>query len=152
MKLSNAIATGRVLLRARAGIFVAGNSGCALGMAYKAIGLARDKITGYTMDDCYRAWPWTMQIVTKPLCDCAIGDHNIGQAITHLFDTHVMNPAEWPTEWKVKAWTLDQLIDWVRSVEPAEDAPGSDGALATTEAHVEVCEKELTAVTHGHKT
>jgi len=44
-------------------------------------------------------------------------------------------------EWKVEAWTLDQLIDWVRSVEPAEDAPASDGALAAKDARVEVGEK-----------
>jgi len=138
MKLSDAMATGRVLLHARAGIFVAGNSGCALGMAYKACGLtAQDKIVGYTMNDCFDAWPWTMQLPKTPPCGCDIGDYNLGQAITHLFDTHVMKPAEF----KVEAWTLDQLIDWVRSVEPAEDAPGSDGALAATEAHVEVGEK-----------
>ena len=149
MKLSNAIATGRVLLRAHAGIFVEGGYGCALGMAYKASGLvAESKIVGYTMNDCFKAWPWTKQIIMKPPCKCTVGDETIGQAITHLFDIHVMQAAEW----KVEAWTLDQLIDWVRSVERAEDAPSSDGALAATEAHVEVGEKELTAVTHGHKT
>ena len=149
MKLSDAIATGRVLLRARPGIFVAGNSGCALGMAYKASGLvARDKTVGYTMEDCFKAWPWTMQSLKTVPCTCGIEDYNPGQAITHLFDTHVMQPKEWG----VKAWTLDQLIDWVRSVEPAEDTPGSDVALAATEARAEVCEKELTAVTHGRKT
>src|SRR6266576_6207500 len=117
MKLSNAIATGRVLLRAHAGIFVAGDSGCALGMAYKASGLvAESKIVGYTMNDCFKAWPWTMQLPKTPPCGCDIGDYNLGQAITHLFDTHVMQAGAW----KVEAWTLDQLIDWVRSVEPAE--------------------------------
>src|SRR5437899_8234398 len=100
------------------------------------------------MDDCNRAWQWTRRIVTEQSCESAIGEHNLGEAITHLFDTHVMQPKEWG----VKAWTLDQLIDWVRSVEPAEDTPGSDVALAATEARAEVCEKELTAVTHGRKT
>ena len=139
MKLSDAMATGRVLLRAHAGTFVAGDYGCALGMAYKASGLvAASKIVGYTMNDCHRAWPWTMQLPKTRPCGCDIGDYNLGQAITHLFDLHVMNPAEWPAEWNVKAWTLDQLIDWVRSVEPAEDVPSSDGALAATEARVEV--------------
>ena len=138
MKLSNAIATGRVLLRAHAGIFVEGGYGCALGMAYKASGLvAESKILGYTMNECFKAWPWTMQLPKTPLCDCYVGDCNLGQMITHLFDTHVMQAADC----KVEAWTLDQLIDWVRSVEPAEDVPSSDGALAATEARAEVGEK-----------
>ena len=138
MKLSNAMATGRVLLRARAGIFVAGSSGCALGMAYKASGLtAQDKIVGYTMNDCHHAWPWTRQSLKTVPCTCGVEDYNLGQAITHLFDVHVMDAAVR----NVKAWTLDQLIDWVRSVEPAEDAPESDGALAARDAELEQLER-----------
>jgi hypothetical protein len=68
----------------------------------------------------YKSWPW----VSKPLlnlpCGCLHKDDFADGAngtIAHLFDRHVFEKCD---------WTLDQLIDWVRSVEPQEaEAPPS---------------------------
>ena len=40
--------------------------------------------------------------------------------MTHLFDDHIM--AEGSPRQHGERWTLEQLVDWVRSVEPADEA------------------------------
>ena len=137
MKLSDAIDIGRVTIEK----WTLGHlEGCALGMAANAVGCE------YSYSDIEKHWPWITEHPGKcPLCNRVFfyPCDTTMMLIAHLFDTHVMDFDD---------ITLDQLIDWVRSVEPAEDVPGNDGALAAEAAHAEVCEKELTAVTHGRKT
>ena len=114
MRLSEAIALGRTTIEK----FIAAElNGCALGMAANAIGIKKDYC------QLYEAWPWlgAMEFSRCPVDGCPHPSfmapaHRIG----HLFDAHVVCVGEPFTR-----WTLDQLIDWVRSVEPNEDASES---------------------------
>lgn len=120
MKLSDAINLGSSLIKPLAGQFLneASDSGCAFGMAYVASG--RGALV------CQNAWPWIENVFRLPLpCGCNtshklmwggcsymdIPSPGLSNVIVHLFNYHVMTS---------KDWTLERLIDWVRSVEPAE--------------------------------
>ena len=48
--------------------------------------------------------------------------------IAHIFDYHVMTTGQ---------WTLDQLIDWIRSVEPDEPVETSEFVVIEREETVE---------------
>jgi hypothetical protein len=124
MRLSDAIAVGRTLVSR----CVAGGStsyrakpgdGCVLDMAALAVGLRYWKDVG-------EVWPW----VLDPDPANPTGDYR--EAIYSRFDCEVMGE---------KSLTLDQLIDWIRSVEPneAEEPPQAQSVpLAVAEgAHVE---------------
>ena len=121
MRLSDAINLGSLLLKPVAGTRGDGNDGgCALGMAGKAAG-------GYV--GCgFADWAKEIQSVDLLPCECgkdgskimgsscdyfyrASVPRNCVHAITHLFNYHVCT---------AKDWTLEQLVDWVRSVEPDE--------------------------------
>lgn len=103
MRLSDAIAMGRTLCEPkRATIY-----GCAMGMANHAIG----GMIGYCTVE--KAWPWIVNNLFVAPCKCS-GTKNGAGVIIHLFDFHVMTLGD---------WTLDQLIDWVRSVEPVPETP-----------------------------
>jgi hypothetical protein len=112
MRLSDAIAMGRMLVPEQRR-FVLG--GCAFGMALKACGAE------LLYEEVKRLWPWTAEKQEiEPPCGCVASfvypAADASAAIFHLFDNHVRgNPNIF------RPWTLDQLIDWVRSVEPAED-------------------------------
>lgn len=138
MRLSEAIATGRVLVLPSSGSeWFQDGSGCARGMALEAVGKRLEVTRGQENWKRFLAeWPWTAELHTKKPCDC-IFPFSFGSAseatvcgwIVHLFDLHVANTED---------WTLDQLIDWVRSVEPAEPAPAESEAKAeVVHAHVD---------------
>lgn len=105
MRLSDAIAMGRVLVsELKAGSM----DGCVLGMAAKAIGTP----TSGNMGDCFskleRQWPWLRNEVPEGVVSTA---GNWTGAIWYRFDIEVMIE---------RTLTLDQLIDWVRTIEPPE--------------------------------
>ena len=102
MRLSEAIALGRVTIeKPEAGNF----STCAMGMAANAVGMVHD----------YKAvlqrWPWLWRDTLCPVNWCCEEPTSAIHSLTHQFDYFVM---------LTKSMTLDQLIDWVRSVEPSE--------------------------------
>src|SRR5579859_2927384 len=111
MKLSEAIALGRVMCTAAPGNQDDGRGGgCALGMAARAMGKTYEfhpdrKLNFLTAGNCEEiGLP-----VTYP-CKCKHpGFSTLGWAVAHLFNEHVFGKCD---------WTLDQLIDWVKSVEP----------------------------------
>lgn len=111
MRMSAAIATGRVLIAPQPGaIFGNNDSGCALGMALRAV-------NSNEADSIAELWPWTLEVRGFHPCGCTrlnCSPFNVNpgaQSIAHMFDKHVFGDC---------TWTLDQLIDWVRSVEPVE--------------------------------
>lgn len=131
MKLSEAIVLGSTVLTPKAGrqIFPEENAGCALGMAAVANGCIFSPVVGpLPPGESGRAlgvagvWgDWILQEVSRP-CSCRSWWFKqlsvpprmpIQDVITHLFDFHVMGK---------KDWTLDRLVEWVRSVEPEEGA------------------------------
>lgn len=107
MRLSDAIALGRVVIKPfRGRIFNSPTEGCALGMGLAGIGRHGN---GHSpaID-----WPWLHKDAPLP-CGCYCDDIDSFRVITHIFDDHIMGICS-------NRWTLDQLIDWVRSVEPNE--------------------------------
>lgn len=133
MRLSDAIATGRVLVEHKGGNI----AGCAIGMALASGGGA-----DYMFQGLGDMWHWTIQaVVDRPCGNCGgffnnddgmMVMHGAGfsGALAHMFDVHVMQE---------KDWTLDQLIDWVRSVEPNEPTI-EETATEFVEASAEVLE------------
>lgn len=134
MRLSTAINLGRTLLKPKAFTIhdPKTESGCAQGMALAALG---SRFYFYTeLEDLY---PWLLQDVTKPGCACpdpyTMREPRTARAhIQHLFDWHVMS---------IKDLSLDQLIAWVESGEPAETTPDLPLDIQLAE-----CETEPVAV------
>jgi hypothetical protein len=113
MRLSEAILLGRHLIANPAASDL---SRCALGMALGATGYqVCGGDDGRGSDGEYALvttrWDWLQTFnVECPLC----GQRNYSySSVTHMFDLHVITEG---------AWTLEQLCDWVRSIEPNEDA------------------------------
>jgi hypothetical protein len=132
MRLSEAIALGRTLVHPIPSVVLdyGGLNGCALGMAYKASGKKVEihpLEMSVGMDGPMNIWTWLASSRELP-CKCNIYcGLNAGQIIAHLFDYHIMACTAGLCEGEAvqQDWTLDQLIDWVRSVEPNEDASES---------------------------
>jgi hypothetical protein len=128
MRLSDAIALGRTIAKAVPEELSnhRGDEACALGMAGLACGLSGWELHNPEFTFCgakieadshydliYERWPWLKnQTSSKFPCGCVVlGEELFDEVVMHLFDVHIFNR---------KDWTLDQLIDWVRSVEPQE--------------------------------
>lgn len=116
MRLSNAVATGRTLIIPTRGVILMDpDHGCALGMGLAGAGVPYKKVEAmHSEAACVRAqWPWLTDWFHLP-CSCQMGKsaNTAFNIIGHVFDCHIMGRAP--------DWTLDQLIDWICSVEPAE--------------------------------
>jgi hypothetical protein len=111
-------------------------------MAGQAIGgFKGDEFGIISMQDAINEWPW-LHTWIKGACSCpswaTVG--TISQAIAHLFDAHVMQDKRYQDlSAKNEPWTMEQLIDWVRSVEPDEAPPSLPDAVATQVLDAEVC-------------
>jgi hypothetical protein len=135
MRLSQAIALGRTLCSpVPATQDDLNGGGCALGMGARALGLKF--FHGYSLNEIN--YPTLRNRVEMPCsCDLPRGDYwygTLGGAIAHFFNEHVFG---------AKDWTLDQLIDWVRSVEPAEETPRPTDALAKEPVSAEELSKRV---------
>jgi len=122
MRLSDAIALGRTIIKPKSGSYPTDTEGCALDMGMRAT-------EGGNWHKSNRRWPWLEKECPTLPCNCfrARGwpntvELNFSWAIIHLFDTHVF-----ASEYSVafERWSLDMLIDWVRSVEPQEETERS---------------------------
>lgn len=136
LTLADAILMGSSVIKPVAGVQMTAemDSGCALGMANKAKGVEyvvmteaqaqhsrmQRAITGERerSNGTAAIWGnWVKAIVPMP-CECGGWMGEIQNVITHLFDSHVMAI---DTSMRAK-WTIEQLADWVRSVEgPARE-------------------------------
>lgn len=108
MRISDALALGRTMLKPIAGHHITpdGTHGCAWGMIQVAAPSEYGEMIrrGPSMKTpCGCKMGYTGGMAWGPIHD------NFVSVVVHLFNQHVM------TE---KNWTLDQLIDWVRTVEP----------------------------------
>lgn len=126
--LSDAIGLGRVLAKP----WTRGDhtGGCALQIAF----LARDGKSEIPLDnEGWKNWDWAWKCsweTGRKVLPCACQGELMGGGLTHygqtrksfeegswssviihMFNYHVVT---------VEDWTLDQLIDWVRSIEPRE--------------------------------
>jgi hypothetical protein len=111
MRLSDAIAMGRVLIKLNPGLFLDPfcNQGCALGMGLAAVDGRKVKDN---QERIAELWPWTSDICPRGsrnentrFCERWSYAHEIGAMAYRVYE---------------KLMSLDQLIDWVRSVEPEE--------------------------------
>jgi hypothetical protein len=135
MRLSDAIALGRTLLKPKAYQTIHNGEGCALGMAMASLG-CRSHAEAQKKCSSTTGWKWVRKDVDVPPCSCdpeydriLAFDLNHQAYIAHLFNEHVCGAED---------WTLDQLIDWVRSVEPAEPEPAIAESLNSTEVVTEI--------------
>jgi len=122
MKLSEAILLGSTVLAPKAGgqLFTEKQAGCALGMAAVARGCSFRPVTHFDQKDkrtlgTEGVWGrWVLTPVARP-CQCwrflMPREMRIKDVIAHLFDHHVM---------RRKNWTLEQLVEWVKTVEPKD--------------------------------
>lgn len=111
MKFCEAVLLGSTVLRPIPHVRRNNNGGgCALGMAEAASGSALAEFT----------WPWLKTSPDKYPCGCLLfmpGFENIllpwnyAVVVAHIFNEHVC---------KDKTWTLEQLVDYIKSVEPEE--------------------------------
>ncbi len=111
---------GSTILKPMAGVRISadGVSGCALGMAEVAVGYKRKIRDDAQLEGKY---PWLERKYRDFPCKCrGFGRDNVVGIIEHLFDAHVMeeNGKAFTQAGDVERWTLAQLVDWVRSVEP----------------------------------
>src|SRR5258708_33829575 len=107
MKLSEAMALGRVLLKPKAMFLTDGEgSGCALGMALTAIGVKIEKPS--FIEEPEKQWPWLKKSCERP-CSCGGSYFFHTPAVAHIFDGHLMK-GFW------ERWTFDQLTDWGKTV------------------------------------
>ncbi len=123
MRLSEAILLGSSIVQPNPGVLLGEWDGivfgCALGMACKAENLTVSNPK--KLDPVTEHWPWTLAQISqrdRDFCECIAPEMRINSAqfIAHVFDCHLAT-TYFPLE---PAWTLEQLVDWVRSVEPAE--------------------------------
>lgn len=114
LRLSDAIALGRMTVD----VWEATNlDGCALGMAANAVGIDRK------YENLKRVWPWLRNPLDKCPAGCFMCSFKSSSlAVGHIFDTHICGGLE-------PKWTLDQLIDWIRSVEPPEPPAEPEGEV-----------------------
>lgn len=125
MKLSDAILLGSTVLAPKAGRqhFSELKAGCALGMAAIANGCTFRPVTQFDEKDrrtlgTEGVWGnWVLTEVRRP-CECwrflVAREMRIKDIIAHLFDHHVM---------RKKNWTLEQVVEWVKTVEPEDAVP-----------------------------
>lgn len=102
MRLSDAIAMGRLLVKPS--LICDENHGCVLHMGLRAISSTA------RFSAAFMEWRWLLNPVEAP-CQCERQQGSAQLEIIHLFDRHVMLQGD---------WTLEQLIDYVRSIEPSE--------------------------------
>jgi hypothetical protein len=122
MKLSDAILSGSTVLAPQGGSqYSAENkAGCALGMAAVANGCTFHKVSHVNplerrtlgVEGIWGAW--VLALVKRP-CKCFFlivpRQMRVKDVIAHLFDWHITIKND---------WTLEQLVGWVKTVEPSE--------------------------------
>lgn len=147
-RLSEAILLGIGAVRENRDVFLAGTShdpcGCALGTALFIVG---EKPTAEGIDLTHKYWPWTRMEVQCPdgekfpslvfpskLWTCDYVDHRfrtVANIISHLHYNH--------------HWTRERIADWVATIEPQEDAHGTDDQATASRLSVpESLERQAT--------
>ena len=146
MRISTYMALGRTMIKPLAGVHLhpylgaymegldKATDGCAWGMVNVAAG--NEKWNEINL--------FTRRLIVALPCGCmglivgggmqkfeSNGRESLSGAVVHLFNHHVMT---------IKDWTMDQLIDWLRSVEPADPEEDSN-ATSKTAAREETAER-----------
>lgn len=145
LQLSEAMMAGSVLVRPQAGNLHTDNGGaCAIGMAELACGKKTTSFGGYandhfalwSMTEAGKLWPWLLTPIVPEHINCCIWGGTLAKypyamLIAHLFDYHVMGFQE-------KQWSLEQLVDYVRSIEPPLTSETTPAESLTQETVLQV--------------
>jgi len=137
MRLSEAIMLGRHLVEKPKAYEI---KSCALGMALRASGYGdeSDFANGLPYVRAIEQWRWLDAACPEVLpCGCRNYVYMVGgymyktdsylKVLMHLFDFHVMSGC-----CGYSPWTLEQLVDWARSVE--KDSPEGSPTLVPESA------------------
>jgi hypothetical protein len=103
MRLSDSIALGRVLKMHVPRVSRTPEQGCVLQIGLAANGIMQ---SCEPASEILRRYPWTRKNTKCPICTDVAWLDDVAWILVHLNDEH--------------KWNLDQMIDWVRSIEPAE--------------------------------
>ena len=106
MRLSDAIALGRHTIPEMRGDDL---TACGIGMSLNAVG---DPISYWSL---YQRWPW-LHSASVNCKQCQKLTYR-AEIVWHSFDWHVMHD---------QTMTLDQLIDFIRSIEPPDPEESSE--------------------------
>ncbi len=112
MKLSEAIVLGSTVVRPPAGGLASdpNRQTCAFMMAAAALSKP-----ACLWAEAPTTWPWLKRQLLHVPCGCRGWDRylpaNYMTAVIHVFACHVA----------IKEWTVDQLADWVATVEPQDE-------------------------------
>lgn len=90
--------------------------GCAIGMINKANGVPARRNHAHTMVVEY---PWMRNLTSEIPCKCPSSHtgETIVSVLAHVFNMHVA-PGRPAYVWNVVTLTIDQLADWLDSVDP----------------------------------
>jgi hypothetical protein len=124
MKLSEAMMLGSLVIEFNPHLFLACGEGCLRGAAFYAA-TGKNFMCGH--EDA-EVWPW---LATKMLPPPGTRYSKDGPSEAR----HIINAIAWAVE--CGDWTIEQAVDWVRSVEPAE--PPSSPVAQEERDRVEVC-------------
>lgn len=122
MRSSEALILGSVMLKAHPGsVYIRDKGrefGCAIGMIAAGSGHLKE------LQDGNLILPgWMYEEVILP-CQCGgFTKHRIEAIVMHLFDNHVFRHTgdHFDVDGKqLEKWTLDQIADWLYSIEPKE--------------------------------
>jgi hypothetical protein len=107
LELDEAIRIGSLLVQEPK---VGDINACVLGMAAKAVGCKETRVLPITAF-IKREWPWlgTRNVASCPQCGLGLMG---SERVWHLFDRHIMED---------RTMTIDQLADYVATIEPKEE-------------------------------
>jgi hypothetical protein len=106
MLLSHAVMTGSTLKKLTSCFYLDNECACLMGMGFVAAGLGSTS-GNWSFEKLYAQWPWLKEEVPDP--------RQPGHTTLPKF---VIN--WWAVEVRLGLATLEQAVDWIRSVEPAE--------------------------------
>jgi len=128
MRISTGIALGSTMIKPLAGRHLNEDrsAGCAWGMVSMATPNEADRLINEGMDiKIMLPCGCKGNIIGSGLClvNRPDGTDTLTMGIVHLFNDHVMTK---------KDWTMERLIDWVRTVEPADPEEDAHAANPQT--------------------
>jgi hypothetical protein len=121
MKLSDAVMLGFGMIKFNPRVYLQDGCGCFLGSGYFAVTGAKKTNPANPVGDILREWPWLEEIREMP--DWFLPHFKCRQIEAHrVISMMAFNMRD-------SQVTLEQAVDWIRSVEPAEPNPAEETVM-----------------------
>ena len=125
MRLSEAMMLGHTRYKLNPELWACEDGGCLLGVAGYAAGVQFTEEGDEDFERIIDRWPWLINHVTSPAFAFDCGQSHL---FSHLHNYPFENAAYCfisclAFELKNGVVTIEQVVDWVRSVEPSEPEP-----------------------------